>query len=104
MAYRWVVDAENPQGHLVEMTAAEETQRATDQAAGQARAAAYAILEANEDTIRDRLLTGLATADTHITAMEGTPSAAQQKAAMLFVLKGMKQLARLELSALDATD
>lgn len=63
-----------------------------------------ALRASTTTTIHDRLLDGLETADTHIANMEATPSAAEQKAAMLFVLRGLKLLARLEIHELTSAD
>lgn len=104
MSYRWVVDQEHPQGHLVEMTAAEEAQLATDRAAAAAEAAAEGIRDGNQATIIAALLAGMATADTHIANISAaSPTPAEQKAAVLFALKAVKQLGRLALNLYDGT-
>lgn len=54
--------------------------------------------------ILTNLLAGIAAADTHITNIEGASTPAQQKAALLFALKGLKQLARLQVHELTAAD
>lgn len=59
----------------------------------------------NETAIRARLLDGLATADTHLAALEGaTPTAAQLRAATIFALRAIKALTRLELDELEQSD
>lgn len=60
------------------------------------------IQEANAKTIREQLTIGLVTVETHLTNLAApAPTAAQQKAALIFSLKATKQLVRLALRALD---
>lgn len=70
-----------------------------------ARRTAESTNTTNEATIRQRLKDGLVTVDTHIANMSAaSPTQAQQKAAVLFCLRGLKQLTRLELHQLDSAD
>lgn len=70
-----------------------------------AEIAEFETIRGNEELIRERLSQGIATINTHISNMEATsPTAAQQRAALLFALKASKNLARLALRALDSAD
>lgn len=103
--FRWVIDDEHPNGHLVELTAEEEAQRAADQQAAEAQDAADDILDGNRETIIATLLAGMATADNHITKISAaSPTPAEQKAALLFSLRASKQLGRLALKLYDGTE
>ena len=75
------------------------------------RATAASDAEADEaaattsQTLLDRLTQGIAEADTHIANISAaSPTAAQQKQALLFALRGFKALARLQVRALDSAD
>lgn len=104
MSYRWVLDTDHPGGHLVEMTVEEEAQLAADRATWATWATAEAIRDGNQATILAALLAGMATADTHITKINAaSPTPAEQKAALLFALKAVKQLGRLALDLYDGT-
>lgn len=59
MRYRWVVDTDHPQGHLVEMTAEEEAQADADAAAEASSVAAQGVLNANNQTLRSQVETRL---------------------------------------------
>lgn len=99
--YAVVPDAVDP----AVVTGAVDTHYATALAARQEEEQKAATMAANAATIRQRLLDGIKTADSHITTISGaSPTAAQQKAALLFCLNGIKALARLELRALDSAD
>lgn len=69
--------------------------------AGDAEAEAPFLVEAQ---LRQQLTAGLAQVDAQLAILAGTPTAAQQKAALVFALRALKQLARLQLRALDAVD
>jgi hypothetical protein len=59
MPYRWVVDVEHPKGHLVELSADEETQRQLDEQAWLERDAVEDVEFANAETMREAVLTRL---------------------------------------------
>lgn len=103
MSARWVVDADNPRGHLVPMTPAEQAQYDADQTAGAAQAQQQAGLAANEQTMRkslhDRMQQALDLADA-LDANTATP--AQQRAALALCLRGVVRLARLVNEELEA--
>lgn len=59
----------------------------------------------NAAAVERKLQDALAAADTHITNIAAaSPTAAQQKAALLFSLRAVKALLRRELQAFDAAD
>lgn len=100
MPGRWVIDADHPEGHLVEMTAEEETQAAADRQAAETVAAAERTLEENDRLLRDRLeqaLTNLETAN----ANWATLTAAQKDAALRLGIRADAALIRLILRKLD---
>jgi hypothetical protein len=102
-SYKWVVDAGNPQGHLVELTPEEEAQGQADEAAWLQRDAIEDAETANAETMRDAIVTRLdllvAAAD-KIAAGEATP--AEQRDALALNLRTTARLARLLLRKLDA--
>ena len=57
-----------------------------------------------ESTLSNQLMAGFADINTHLAILNGSPTAAQQKAALIFVFQAIKKLARLQLRILDSTD
>lgn len=107
MADKWVVDADHPAGYLVPMTAAEETQLATDQAASAAATAATETQIANVATIRTSLQARMTKIRQARTALGNgnifAAFTANEKAVIDGLLEDDIYLARLTLQLFDAT-
>lgn len=108
MAVRWVVDADHPEGHAVEMTEAEEEQLEADQAAAAKAEAAEAACEQNAATIRQAIETQMGRIRTARTAISNGNLFQSLTANERNVIDGLLQddlyVGRLLLNQLDATD
>lgn len=105
MSVRWVVDLDHPDGHAVEMTAAEQKQHDADQTAGEEAAAITDANVANERMMSERLTSRMASALTMAAALDAnTATAAQQRAALADCLRGIVRLTRITLDELDQAD
>lgn len=108
MSYRWVVDPEHPQGHLVEMTAEEEAQHALDEAEGAADAALETAENAVEATLRTRAGGARANLVAGANAIKnGTLFAdrtVNERGYLELLGRGEAALIRLELQQLEAAD
>jgi hypothetical protein len=101
MSDKWVVDADFPQGHLVPMTLAEQTQFDTDQ---QVTAAAFALKlgqYANLATLQQKAQAALAANQTFLNL--ATPTNAQTLAQVQMLTRECTALIRIVISALDST-
>jgi short-subunit dehydrogenase len=102
-SHKWVVDSQHPQGHLVELTAEEETQLEVDRQAWLEQDVVEDAEFANAETMRDAVVTRLDTlvaAADKIAAGEATP--AEQRDALALNLRSTARLARIVLRKLDA--
>lgn len=93
-------------GELIEreLTAEEQAELAQRQAESSAAASIEETERTNEQTLRDQLVVGLNQIDTHLVTLNGAPTVAEQRAALIFALRAIKRLARLQLRILDSTD
>lgn len=99
----WV--ATYPDGSVVEVHGVDQAAAEAALAQREVDAATEVTVEANEVQIRQNILNGLVTLEGHIATISGaTPTAAQQKAALLFCLRSVRYLAKLEVRALDSVD
>lgn len=57
---------------------------------------------ANETTLRDQLIAALPQIDQQLAILNGAPTAADQRAALIFTLRAVKRLVRLQVRALDS--
>jgi hypothetical protein len=102
MTDKWVIDEDNPQGHLVPMTASEQTRYDTDVAAWADTATRQATLDANAAEMRAALAAHLQdTAALADTVEAGSATAAQQRQALVLCLRGTGRLTRLVLELFD---
>lgn len=100
--YRWVVDADHPEGHLVELTADEEQQLQTDRQVAGVTFKKLQAEQANADDmaakVQQRLGDLIAAADL---VASGNATAQQQRDALALCLRTTARLARLVLRNLD---
>jgi hypothetical protein len=107
VSFRWVVDDDHPQGHLVQMTAAEETQLAADRAAWAAAATDESAKAANAEGVRNALQSRMAKLRQARNALASgaifAGLSANEKAVMDGLLEDNLYLARLTLNLYDGT-
>ncbi len=105
MSVRWVVDAEHPAGHAVEMTAEEQAQHDAEQAANLTVTAAHNGRLANERTMTTSLTGRMQDAlDLAAKLDSNTATPGEQRAALALSLRGLVRLTRVTLDVLDQAD